>query len=354
MKALTRDKSILDFGSVCTKNTIKNTTKVKESLAMPAHRPQKFQVLIQRKLTIIALVIPTLLVISSSCTTQTTSNNKPQPTPSSQASGEKSPTTLAVVILTQTGDVEQKERERVLAEYLTKSLKQPVSVQGAKSYDAAVDLLVEEKVQVAALGPLTYIEAKRRNPQIEAIAASITKSTGRPWYKSAIVVNSTSGIKTIDDLKGKRLGFVSKLSTSGYMFPVVHLLDKGLNLDGDFASVEFFKTHENTLNTLLDGKVDAVGMELDVYKKLKESGKVSDDFQVIWESEPIPQSPIVVSQKLSPQLITELKEAFIKAPVGMSTVAGVASDGYTLVQDSDYDRVRQVKKQLDEKLAKTK
>lgn len=321
---------------------------------MQTHAPIKLKTRIKCKLAIIALALPTLLIVSSGCSTQTTSNNKPQSTPSSQASGEKVPSTLMVAILNQSNEVEQKERERFLAEYLTKTLKRPVSVQGVKDYNGTVDLLVEEKVQVAALGPLTYIEAKRRNPQVEAIAASITKGTGRPWYKSAIIVNSTSGIKTIEDMKGKRLGFVSKLSTSGYMFPVVHLLDKGLNLDGDFASVEFFKTHENTLGALIDGQVDAVGMELDVYKKIKDAGKVNDDYQVIWESEPIPQSPIVVSQKLSPQLIAELKEAFIKSPVGMSTVAGVASDGYTLVQDSDYDRVRQVKKQLDEKLAKTK
>jgi len=321
---------------------------------MQIYLSRQLNVLIKQQVALIALVVPLFIVISSGCTNQTTSTTNPQPTPSSQANGEKVPETLMVVILTQTGDAEQKERERVMAEYLTKALKQPVSIQGAKSYDAAVDLLVEEKVQVAALGPLTYIEAKRRNPQVEAIAASITKSTSRPWYKSAIVVNLASGIKTIEDLKDKRLGFVSKLSTSGYMFPVVQLLDKGLNPDGDFASVEFFKTHENTLTALLDGKVDAVGMELDVYKKLKEAGKVSDDFQVIWESEPIPQSPFVVSQKLSPQIITALKEALIKAPAGMLSVAGVASNGYTLVQDSDYDRVRQVKKQLDEKLVKKK
>ena len=345
---------MLDFCSVGAKNIIRTLTQVEEFLAMQAQIPQKLKVLIKRKLAVIALVVPTLLVISSGCGTQTTSNSKPQLTPSPQASGGKVSSPLMVAILNQSNEAEQKERERFLAEYLTKALKQPVSVQGVKDYNGTVDLLVEEKVQVAVLGPLTYVEAKRRNPQVKAIAASITKGTGRPWYKAAIVVNATSGIKTIEDMKGKRLGFVSKLSTSGYMFPVVHLLDKGLNLESDFASVEFFKTHENTLGALLEGKVDAVAMELDVYNKFKEAGKVSDDYQVIWESEPIPQSPIVVSQKLSPKLIAELKEAFIKSPAGMSTVAGVASDGYTLVQDSDYDRVRQVKKQLDEKLVNPK
>ena len=345
---------MLDFGSVGAKSIIRTLTQVEDFLAMQAQTPQKLKVLIKRKLAVMALVVPILLVISSGCGNQTTSNNKPQLTPSPQASGEKVSSPLMVALISESNEAEQKKKEQFLAEYLTKTLKRPVSIQGVKDYSGTVDLLVEEKVQVAVLGPLTYIEAKRRNPQIEAIAAPITKGTGRPWYKAVIVVNATSGIKTIEDMKGKRLGFVSKLSTSGYMFPVVHLLDKGFNLEGDFASVEFFKTHDNTIGALLEGKVDAIAMDLDVYNKFKEAGKVSNDYQVIWESEPIPQAPIVVSQKLSPQLIAELKEAFIKAPVGMNTIVGVASDGYTLVQDSDYDRVRQVKKQLDEKLMNPK
>jgi phosphonate transport system substrate-binding protein len=138
------------------------------------------------------------------------------------------------------------------------------------------------------------------------------------------------------------------------MFPVVHLLDLGFNFDSDFASVQFFKSHDKTLLALLDGQVDAVAIELDIYNQARETGKINDSYQVIWKSEPITQSPIVVSQKLAPELIDELKEAFISVPIGMLNNEGVPSNGYTLVQDSDYERIRQVKKQLDEKLGNTK
>jgi len=310
--------------------------------------------LIKRQTTLMALVAPALIVISTGCTNPTSSNNHSQPTASSQVSLESVPSTLAIAILAQAANETQQQKQvQTLTEYLNKTLKRPVSIQAVK-YDRTVDLLVEEKVQIAFLGPLSYIEAKGRNPRIEPIAAPINKSTGRPWYKSAIIANSTKGIKTLDDLKGKRLGFNNKLSTSGYMFPVVHLLGLGFKLDRDFASIEFFKNHNNSLAALLDGRVDAVGIELDVYQQAKAAGKVNNSYQVIWESEPIPQSPIVVSQKLPPQLIAELKEAFISAPIGMLNVDGIPSNGYTLMQDSDYDRVRQVKKELDEKLGNKK
>ena len=318
---------------------------------MQAYLQQQLNSLIKRQIAIIALVVPTLIVISTGCTTKTSINNKAQQTATSQVSAESLPSTLMIASIASRN--ETPEQLQHLTEYLTKTLKRPVSIQAIKDYNRTVDLLVEEKVQVAVLGPLSYIEAKQRNPQIEPIVAPINKSTGRPWYKSAIIANSASGSQTLDDLKGKRLGFVSKLSTSGYMFAVVHLLGLGFNFDTDFASVQFFKNQEDTLAALLDGKVDAIAINLDIYNQAKEAGKINYFYQVIWESEPIPESPIVVTQKLSPQLITELKEAFLSAPIGMLSLAGVPSNGYTLVQDSDYYQVKQVKKQLDEKLGNT-
>jgi len=319
---------------------------------MQAYLQQQLNSLIKGQIAIIALVVPTLIVISTGCTTKTSINNKAQQTATTQVSAESLPSTLMIASIASRN--ETPEQLQHLTEYLTKTLKRPVSIQAIKDYNRTVDLLVEEKVQVAVLGPLSYIEAKQRNPQIEPIVAPINKSTGRPWYKSAIIANSASGSKTLDDLKGKRLGFVSKLSTSGYMFAVVHLLGLGFNFDTDFASVQFFKNQEDTLAALLDGKVDAIAINLDIYNQAKEAGKINYFYQVIWESEPIPESPIVVTQKLSPQLITELKEAFLSAPIGMLSLAGVPSNGYTLVQDSDYYQVKQVKKQLDEKLGKKK
>ncbi|WP_445240229.1 phosphate/phosphite/phosphonate ABC transporter substrate-binding protein [Microcoleus vaginatus] len=115
----------------------------------------------------------------------------------------------------------------------------------------------------------------------------------------------------------------------------------------------FFKNQEDTLAALLDGKVDAIATNLEIYNQAKEAGKINDSYQVLWKSEPIPESPIVVSQKLPPQLIAELKEAFLSVPIGMLSLTGAPSNGYTLVQDSDYDRVKQVKKQLEEKLGNT-
>ncbi len=320
---------------------------------MLAYSQQQINLLMKRQIVIIALIFPSLIVFLTGCVSPIDTENNSRQTSSNQESIDNVKSVLKIASIVSTNDAERQEWQETLAEYLQTSLKQPVSIEGTKDYTTAVDLLVEEKVQVAVLGPLTYVQAKERNPQIKPIVAPINQATGRPWYKSVILVNSARGIKTLDDLKDKRLGFVNKQSTSGYMFPVVHLLEIGFDLDRDLASVEFFQSHDHTLAALLEGKVDAVAIESKFYDQGKKSGTVNDSYIVIWESEPIPELPVVVSKNLPPDLIIKLKEAFISAPIGMLSLEGIPSNGYTLVQDSDYNRVREVKNKLDEKLGKT-
>ncbi len=327
---------------------------------MQAYTQLLFNFVRKNTLNLLVWVLPLLIVQITACSSPTV-NQTPQPTaspttaanPPASAENVPSSTSLKLAFIINTDAQENAEQQRVLTEYLSNSLQQPVTLEGVNDYNQAVELLVEEKVQVVRLGPLTYIEAKQRNPLIEPIVAAINEDTNRPWYQSAIVVNTNSGIQTLDDLRGKRIGFVSQLSTSGYMFAAVHLLEQGFDLENDFATVEYLKSHSKTLAALLEGQVDVAVIQLEAYNQAKAEGKIPDNYQVIWESEPIPESPIVVSQKLPSELITALKDAFISSPVGMVGPDGLPSNGYTLVQDSDYERVRQVKQQLEEKLGTT-
>ncbi|NEP42496.1 MAG: PhnD/SsuA/transferrin family substrate-binding protein, partial [Okeania sp. SIO2H7] len=73
-----------------------------------------------------------------------------------------------------------------------------------------------------------------------------------------------------------------------------------------------------------------------------------EKYKLIWESDPIPTGPIVISSKLPPQLKTQLQIAFINAPEGLASVSASESAGYTAARDEDYDLIRQIKKSLEE------
>ncbi|MGB3405715.1 MAG: phosphate/phosphite/phosphonate ABC transporter substrate-binding protein [Microcoleaceae cyanobacterium] len=261
---------------------------------------------------------------------------------------------LKLVILPTVNSEEQQQRIQRFDEYLEQRLGISVEIQFTSSYAETVDLLVEEKVQMAYLGPLTYIQAKERNPNIEPIVAHIEKQTGRPWYNSVIVVKADSGINTTEDLRGVRFGFVSPSSTSGFLMPISHFQEVGINPPEDFTVMEYAGGHDKNVNALIEGRVDAISIEYPTYLEFKKLGKLpSDQYKVIWESDPIPNAPLVISSQVPNHLKIELKKALIDAPVGLVSVSGIESSGYTLVSDEDYEAIRIMQKRLQQNQSST-
>lgn len=255
---------------------------------------------------------------------------------------------LNIAMIPSQNSQEQIKQRRLIADYLEEKLGLPINIQTPKEYDTAIDLLVEEKVEMAFLGPFSYVKARQRNPQLEPIVAPIDKRTGRPWYTSVIVTNTQSRIDTLEDLKGKRFSFVSKSSTSGYLVASAHFKTMGINPEQDFTAIEYAGSHNKNVDALASGQVDAVCMNKPTYLKAQKSGKLpSDQYKVLWESDPIPKAPIVINRQLPPQLKIDLQKALIDAPEGLVAVSGAKSAGYTLVQNEDYELIRQLQELLE-------
>lgn len=254
---------------------------------------------------------------------------------------------INMAIIPSIDNLEQEKLIKQLEDYLGKKIGIPVKIQVTKDYDSSVELLTKGEVEMAYLGPLTYVKAKEINPNIEPIVASIEKSTGRPWYTSIIVANSESGIKNIQDLKGKRFGFNNLSSTSGYLVPVVHLQELKINPEEYFSEVKYSKTHAANAEALAADKVDAIAIEKPAYLKAQLAGKLPlSKYTILWESDPIANSPIVISSSLPPNLKLSLQRAFIEAPEGSLSTEGIVSSGYTIVTDADYEPIRELQKNL--------
>ena len=254
---------------------------------------------------------------------------------------------LNIAVIPHRSSKETEENIERLGKYLQESLNLPVNIQLTEDYDNSIELLVQGKVEMAYLGPFSYVKAKEQNAELEPIVAHLEKSTGRPWYTSTIVVNIDSEIKTLEDLKGKRFGFVSKSSTSGYLFPAAHLKKNGFNLEQDFTKINYAGSHNNNVAQLATGKLDAIAIDKSTYLLAQKAGEISGQkYRMIWESQPIPNPPMVISSKLPEKFKLDLKKSFINAPYDLFSLVGNQSDGYTLVQDEDYESIRQVQQLL--------
>src|SRR3989338_1136520 len=183
-------------------------------------------------------------------------------------------------------------------EYLSKELGIPVEIQVTSDYTAAIEAMRAKHIDMAWFGPFSYIIAANV-AGAEVMANGVRRDTGQSTYKSVIVTRADSGIKTLEDLKGKSFAFVDPASTSGNLIPRKMLIETGIDPDRDFSAVFYAGTHNAVELAVANKKVDAGADSDNSFDRMVAAGQIDPKVnKIIFTSPPIPGSPIVVRQEL--------------------------------------------------------
>ena len=264
---------------------------------------------------------------------------------------EKWPEKITFGVIPVAGSTSMKENFGALTNYLSKQLGIKVELQLAGDYTGVITGMQHKHIDVAYLGPKSYVEAHRR-ANAEALVVEVDGESGLPGYNGTIITKKGSGLKTIADLKGKTWAFTSSQSTSGTLVPTVMFSKAGINPKEYFSRVVYSGGHEASILTVKAGKVDAASTNnLDFNRGLGKHWN-KDDFNIIWKSDLIPGAPMAARADLPTSLKMALKGAFLSYndPEGL---AKLKNKGFIKVDDSNYDSVRELielKKQLKNKL----
>jgi phosphonate transport system substrate-binding protein len=252
-----------------------------------------------------------------------------------------------------------------LVDILRKELGMEIEPFVATDYTGIVEALRVHKLDVAFLAPASYVLAKNE-ADIKVILKSERK--GIPFYYAAIITRADSGIKTLDDLRGKTFAFGDTLSTTGHVFPRKMLKERGIDPTRDLKQILYSGGHDATVLAVLNGKVDAGatyanspdGNDTAWMRYLKDPADVKR-IRAIAFSEPIPADNLVVSGALDPQIVKRLEVIFIELSrdaKGKKMLRDLYQiDGFVTATDQDYDSVREAFKeagiQIKESLQKT-
>jgi phosphonate transport system substrate-binding protein len=229
-----------------------------------------------------------------------------------------------------------------LTKHLESELGIKVNLKTTSDYAGVISAMKFNHVQIAYLGPKSYVEAARRS-KAEALVVEIDAETGIPGYYGIIISKKGSNIKTLEDLKGKKWAFTSSHSTSGTLVPSVMFMKKDIKPKKYFSKILYSGGHEASILSVKAGKIDAASTNnLDFQRGLGKQWN-KDDFNIIWKSDIIPGSVMTARSDLPESLKKAVKDAFISYDDEVQ-LAKMKLKGFTSVTDSDYDSVRELMK----------
>ncbi len=176
-------------------------------------------------------------------------------------------------------------------------------------YAAAVETLVNRKVDLAWFGGFTFVQANVRSG---GKVIPLVQREEDAKFRSVFITEAGSGIKQLADLKGRTLSFGSASSTSGHLMPRHFLLDAGLNPEADFKRIAFSGAHDATIAAVASGKVDAGALNISVWEKFVADKKVdTGQVKVFFTTPPYYDYNWSVHADMPAELREKLRKAFL-------------------------------------------
>ena len=174
----------------------------------------------------------------------------------SALAADADPDVLKVALLPDENASELIKRNQPLKDYLEEHLDKKVQLIVTTDYSSMIEAMRFGRIDLAYFGPLSYVMAKSKS-DIEPFA--VTVIDGKPTYRSVIIANVASGVNEYADLKGKKMAYGDRASTSSHLIPKTVLLETaGLTGGRDYEEY-FVGTHDAVAVNVANGNADAGG-----------------------------------------------------------------------------------------------
>jgi phosphonate transport system substrate-binding protein len=220
----------------------------------------------------------------------------------------------------------------------------PIRVTVASDYAGVVEALRNRTADLAFVHPAGYVLANR---EAKAMIIAQDRWHGNTSYKARIFVRKESGLKTLEELRGKTIAFVDPASTSGYVWPMVLLIKRGLVQNKDpktfFKDALFAGSHDAGLQALLKGHVDALASFDQAREQYLKDPAEREKISWVAETEPIPEGGVCARDGLDPAVVAKVRAALLamRGPEYEPLLKKLYDiDGFEPADDRIYEPVR--------------
>ncbi len=270
-----------------------------------------------------------------------------------QAQACENPKVLRFSIIPTQESVRELTLYKPVLDILSKNTGKKIEFYMPTSYSSVVEALLGKWVDIAVLGPESYVIAKNQGAVIDVFATYSKKKDGLqeagPGYKSMLITKKGSKFTTVESTKGSVMLLVDPASTSGGLIPESQFGAKVVKMPVKqyFSRVAFSGGHDLSTIAVFDGKADAAFVASHRFMNAVTSSKgkmKTDDFNILWSSTLLPQDPFVYRSTLCPELKAQIAQTFLTLDQnadGKKYLDNVESEKFVGMKDSDYDVIRE-------------
>ena len=231
------------------------------------------------------------------------------------------------------------EKYQPLLDYLSTKTPYTYELILKKSYEETVTALATGEIDIAMLGPLTYLEAHARYGALCILKPRGEDGSAR--YRSVFIRKKGNHREGLFDLKGETVAFAAPKSTSGNLIPRYLLANSGIHLN-DLKGFANYDYHDSVVKAVLKGQYDAGAVRDSVARKYAKLG-----IEAIAESETIPTGPLVAGPGIPYLVMENIRKALLALTPSdehgkaiLSRLDEELRNGFTEASDEDYAGIR--------------
>ncbi len=234
-----------------------------------------------------------------------------------------------------------------LIDYLSRETGYEVQFVSAMSYSGYFATLESNQVDIGFQNPIAYVTLTKTRGAYPL--AKEIRPDGRALYRGVIITHRSSEIKTVHDLRGKKVMIASRRALAGYMAQALLCQENGLDVEQDMKVI-LAGTQEEVVTGVYHRVAEAGFVREDILPLIAERIDL-EEIKVIAYTDYFPTWCVAGFRNTDPVIAETVKRALLKldkeVPEHRKILDAAGLSGFAEAVDAEYDKVRQLLDRLD-------
>ena len=283
---------------------------------------------------LLTLLFALMILVVSGCSQPEGHEEEPK--------SQEGPQPLLIGLIPEQNLFAQKKRYEPLLAFLSSQLDRPIEVHILPRYGNIIENFNALKLDGAFFGSFTGALAIKMLG-VEPVARP-RYADGASTYYGMVFVRKGSGIRTAEDMRGKRMVFVDRATTAGYLLPLSYFHSIGIHDFRQWFSEYYFSgTHEDAIYDVLNGKAEVGAAKNTVlYRLAAKDIRVAQNLEILATSPHVPANGLAVRHDLPDEIKEALQSILLELhqnAAGQAILEGLGMERFIETTAGDYQPV---------------